>query len=151
VSVRSPRLIAGAALLAGGVVAAPLVAVPAMAADGGRPLSTMLTGEAEAPKPGDIDGEGSASLRVNVGKRQVCYELTVSGIAPAVAAHIHEAPPGVAGPVVAPLDAPTSGMSSGCTAISRDLAKDIVRNPEDYYVNVHNAEFPGGALRGQLG
>jgi hypothetical protein len=28
---------------------------------------------------------------------------------------------------------------------------ELIRNPEDYYINVHNAEFPGGALRGQLG
>jgi hypothetical protein len=149
-SVRTRRLTV-AALLAGGIVTAPLVAVPAMAADGGRPLSTMLTGEAEAPMPGDPDGEGSASLSVNVGKMQVCYELTVSGIAPAKAAHIHEAPVGVAGPVVVGLEAPTDGMSSGCVTVSREEARDIVKNPENYYVNVHNAEFPDGALRGQLG
>jgi hypothetical protein len=35
--------------------------------------------------------------------------------------------------------------------VTRQLARDIVRNPSDYYVNVHNADFPGGALRGQLG
>jgi hypothetical protein len=35
--------------------------------------------------------------------------------------------------------------------VSREEARDIVKNPENYYVNVHNAEFPGGALRGQLG
>ena len=30
------------------------------------------------------------------------------------------------------------------------LAQEILSSPEDYYVNVHNAEYPGGALRGQL-
>ncbi|MBA2263858.1 MAG: CHRD domain-containing protein, partial [Chloroflexi bacterium] len=30
------------------------------------------------------------------------------------------------------------------------LLADIEANPQNYYVNVHNAEFPGGAVRGQL-
>ena len=28
--------------------------------------------------------------------------------------------------------------------------KDIRQNPEGYYFNVHNGDFPGGAVRGQL-
>jgi hypothetical protein len=150
VSVRSRRHVAVVALL-GGIVAAPLVALPAMAADGGRPLSATLTGAAEVPGPGDPDGSGSASVRVNVGQGQVCYDLSVAGIAPARAAHIHEAPAGAAGGIVVHLAAPTNGTSSGCAEVTRELAKDILRNPADYYVNVHNADFPAGALRGQLG
>jgi len=30
------------------------------------------------------------------------------------------------------------------------VAKNILQHPEQYYVNVHNAEWPGGAVRGQL-
>jgi hypothetical protein len=150
-SVRTRRLTV-ATLLAGGIVAAPLVAVPALAADGGgRLLTTTLTGEAEVPVMGDPDGTGTASVRVNVGKMQICYTLSVSGIMDATAAHIHEAPAGMAGGVVVGLETPTDGTSSGCVTVSREEARDIVKNPENYYVNVHNAEFPGGALRGQLG
>ena len=150
-SVRSRRSSVCAALLAGGVVAAPLVAVPAMAADGGKPLSATLTGAAEVPGPGDPDGSGTASVRVNVGQQRVCVDLTVKDIAPAVAAHIHVGPAGSAGPVVVGLEPPTGGASSSCSSIDRELAKQLVRNPENYYVNVHNAEFPPGAVRGQLG
>jgi hypothetical protein len=117
---------------------------------GGVPQSATLTGAAEVPGPGDSDGSGSASLTVNQGQEEICFELSVSGIAPATAAHIHVAPAGVAGPVVVPLTPPTSGTSSGCTSVDSELVRAIRKNPEAYYVNVHNAEFPAGALRGQL-
>lgn len=118
--------------------------------DGGRPFSTTLTGAAEAPGPGDPDGSGTAKVTLNHGQGRVCFELTVSNIAPATAAHIHEAAIGVAGPVVVGLSPPTSGSSTGCVDASRELIKDIIQNPGDYYVNVHNADFPAGAVRGQL-
>ncbi len=126
--------------------AAPLAAQQ----DSGRPFTTSLEGENEAPVLGDLDGTGSATIRINPGQGQLCYDLSVSGIAPATAAHLHEAPAGSAGPVVVGLQAPTGGSSSGCITISRQLAMEIIRAPSDYYVNVHNTEFPGGALRGQL-
>ena len=144
-----------AALLLAALVALA-IAGPASAAklggadQGGRQFTTTLTGEQEVPVPGDPDGIGFATVTVNPGQGVLCYELSVSGIAPATAAHIHEAPPGVAGPVVVGLQAPTDGSSGGCVEVGRALAKDILKNPADYYVNVHNAEFPGGALRGQL-
>jgi CHRD domain len=116
----------------------------------GRTLSATLTGAAEVPGPGDPDGSGTATLTVNPGLGQICYELSVSGIAPATAAHIHGGAVTVAGPVVVPLEPPTGGTSSGCAEVSRELALAILKSPSDYYVNVHNAEFPAGALRGQL-
>lgn len=122
----------------------------ATAQDGGRKLTATLTGAAEVPGPGDPDGSGTASIRLNQGQGEVCFELTVSNIAPATAAHIHEGAADVAGPVVVGLTAPTSGTSSGCVSASEDLIKRIRQNPENFYVNVHNAEFPAGAVRGQL-
>jgi hypothetical protein len=90
-------------------------------------------------------------IRLNKGKGEVCYELTVSGIAPAIAAHIHVGPPGIAGPVLVPLAPPSSGSVSACaTGVDAELIKAIAKNPGDYYVNVHNADFPAGAVRGQL-
>jgi hypothetical protein len=128
-----------------------LVAVnAATAANGGVRLTTTLLGANEVPGPGDPDGSGTAVLRLNVGQGEICYTLTVSGIAPATLAHIHVAPVGVAGPVVVPLVPPTSGTSSACATVDRELIKAIIQNPEAYYVNVHNAEYPAGALRGQL-
>jgi CHRD domain len=126
------------------------VAVAGTAQAEGRSLSTTLTGAAEIPGPGDPDGTGTATLTVNPGLGQICYDLTVSGIAPATAAHIHVGAVTEAGPVVVPLEPPTDGTSSGCAEVSRELALAILKSPSEYYVNVHNAEFPAGALRGQL-
>ncbi len=100
---------------------------------------------------GRSDGSGTARLRVNPGTRVICYDLAVTGIEPATAAHVHVGSRDVAGPIVLALAAPTSGSSSDCTKVDRDLARDIASNPDDYYVNVHNAENPTGAVRGQLG
>jgi len=117
----------------------------------GRKFMVMLTGDQEAPNPGDPDGMGKALITINIGRGTLSYQLMVSGIEPATAAHIHEAPRGEAGPVVVGLEAPTSGSSSGTiTSLSREELKEIMKNPEDCYINVHNADFPGGALRGQL-
>lgn len=117
---------------------------------GGRPLSATLTGAAEVPGPGDPDGSGEAHITLNQGRGLVCFQLSVADIAPATAAHIHVGPVGVAGPVVVGLTPPTGGSSSGCVSADPDLIKDIKQNPEEYYVNVHNASFPAGAIRGQL-
>ena len=48
-----------------------------------------------------------------------------------------------------PVNAATVGPTC-LTGLDKNLLKDIIRNPENYYVNVHNAPFPNGAVRGQL-
>jgi hypothetical protein len=133
------------------IALAALAAAPAPAADGGRPLSATLTGAAEKPGPGDPDGMGRADLRVNLGQGEVCYDITVGKIANATMAHIHKAPADAAGPVVVTLGTPEAdGKSDGCVKADPAALKDILQNPAAYYVNVHNADFPAGAVRGQL-
>lgn len=117
----------------------------------GTPLMAHLMGENEVPVMGDPDGMGSIELTLNQGQGTITYTLHVEGIDPASAAHIHFGSAGMPGPVVVALMAPTSGMSSGVIeGVSKELIKNIRQNPEMYYVNVHNAMYPGGALRGQL-
>ena len=48
----------------------------------GRPYDVTMTGAAERPGPGDTDGTGTASFRVNAGQNQVCYTLNVSNTPP---------------------------------------------------------------------
>jgi hypothetical protein len=126
-----------------------LAAGVAMAGDvGGRPFYASLSGAAERPNPGDMDGAGTAKITINPGKSQVCWTLTATGIAPATAAHIHVGGVDDAGGVVVSLSPPTDGSSTGCAEDSDAAA--ILANPAGYYVNVHNADFPAGAIRGQL-
>lgn len=134
------------------VIALTLLSLTSIAAGGVRRFNIRMTGAAEAPGPGDPDGRGKAKLGLFLGHGEVCFLLKVSDIAlPATGAHIHQAPAGAPGPVVVALTAPNAkGFSVGCVAAERELIKDIIQNPEEYYVNVHSTEFPAGAVRGQL-
>ena len=131
------------------VIVLVVVALALPAAAGGRPLDATLTGAAEVPGPGDPDGSGSAAVTINQGLGEVCFDIAVADVDPILAAHIHDAPAGAASGVVVNFDVANNGLS-GCVDVDRDLAMAIRQNPGDYYVNVHNAAFPGGALRGQL-
>jgi hypothetical protein len=144
----SRRFIVGISLA---LALASALALTGGAMAGGRPISTALTGAAEAPGPGDPDGSGSVSLTFNAGTGMVCYDYSVTGVAPLTAAHIHVAPAGSPGPVVIPTPPTSPTGGSGCVTADRDLIVAILRNPSAYYFNVHNAEYPAGALRGQLG
>jgi hypothetical protein len=116
---------------------------------GGRPLMADLVGSTEVPNAGDPDGEGSAAVTLNQGQGEVCFDIRVSDIAPVTGAHIHVGAAGVSGPVVVSFDVPNKGLS-GCVNADPGLIKAIRQNPAAYYVNVHNADFPAGAVRGQL-
>ena len=97
-------------------------------------------------------GGGSGAVSVKVSDAgQVCWDLTTKGLTDVVAAHIHKGASGANGPPVVPFTAPdASGASKGCAAASADVAKDLVANPANYYVNVHTKTAPAGAVRGQL-
>ncbi len=111
---------------------------------------TTLRGKNEVPGPGDSNGYGQAYGTIDPESDTICYQLLMTGIAPATMAHIHEGSEPVAGPVVVNLTPPTSGDSRGCVSASGDLIDEILDDPENYYVDIHNAKFPGGAVRGRL-
>jgi hypothetical protein len=112
-------------------------------------LDTGLSGAAEVPGPGDADGEGFAFLDV-IGDGRVCVDVGVALLDRVVAAHIHRGTAGVAGPVVVTLAPPIFGFAGGCVDVATSLLDEIVANPSGFYVNVHTAGFPDGAVRGQL-
>lgn len=154
VSVRHSLLALAAGVLLG---AAPVVAAPASAAPPPSPfrsvqLAALLSGRQEVPGPGDPRGWGAASVSVSPLTGQVCYTLTVHALfGRATEAHIHVGSVGRAGGVEAELTAPGRiGVSHSCTRISTVVARQLARWPERYYVNVHTARYPSGAIRGQL-
>ena len=131
------------------LLVAAVTVFPATAAT--TKMQTQLTGAAEVPGPGAEKGVGEATLTFDSEKGQVCYMLHATGSDAPTMAHIHKGAAGAAGGVVVALAPPTSGMSEGCAPLAADALADMVAHPADYYVNVHTAAFPKGAMRGQLG
>ena len=137
--------------VAAAAVAVAVAACQSTAGPSERSVKAVMSGAQEVPGPGDTDGSGSFRATIKPGGSQVCYNLEVGGIDPATAAHIHRGAAGEAGPPVVTLEPPTHGESGACAEAGSELAAEIASAPERFYVNVHNAPFPAGAVRGQLG
>jgi CHRD domain len=126
----------------------PMVAV---AASGSMSpvVSAKLKGANEAPVKGDPNGSGLVVLHLSTTKGRACWQFSkVKNIAKPTQAHVHKGRKGASGPVVIPLG--TTYKAMGCARASRALIEAIETNPNRYYVNIHNAKYPGGAIRGQL-
>ena len=114
--------------------------------------TALLTGANETPNPADPDGVGFAVFTLDPGAGTISFTAYAQNIAAPTASHIHRGAAGVTGPVVIPFNKPfNSGVSSDTlTGIAAGLMTDIIANPPGYYFNIHNADFPGGAIRGEL-
>jgi hypothetical protein len=122
----------------------------AVAAPPDSPQIPLNTGQ-EVPAPTGGGAHGTFSYEIE--GDQLCWDLSVTGLsAPATAAHIHVGERNVPGPVVVPLtvENATSFETSGCEMPAAELLAAIEDDPSAYYVNVHNANNPGGEIRGQL-
>lgn len=135
-------------------------------------LEASLDGSAEIPASGDfseiagdVTGVGGAYVfGVDGDPNTLCYVLTVSGIqlvpvGEGMAAHIHEGAMNENGPVVAALAGPEDSNAGDCLTEGEEgkfptgemgIVQRILTSPEDFYINVHNPQFPNGAIRGQL-
>jgi hypothetical protein len=139
-----------ALLAAAGLLA--VFAVPSFAAIEKVQLVSKLSGKKEIPGPGDTDAKGEGEFKVNVPKQRFCYFVEYRDMDDASAGHIHKGDKANAGPVKIPLfEETTPSPAEGCVKNIRErLLKKIAKNPQDWYVNLHNEEFPDGAIRGQL-
>jgi len=116
-----------------------------------RKFHTSLSGSEEVPGPGDPNGWGIAKSATVPSKGKFCIAMQVGNIDPATDAHVHKAPKGQSGPVVIHLPVPNAnGYAKGCVDADMTLLQEIKDNPSNFYINVHNASYPNGAVRGQL-
>jgi hypothetical protein len=107
-----------------------------------------LKGTNEKPAA-PASNKGKVELTLNTATGKVCWDFKLTKIdGKPSQAHIHKGKAGVSGNVVVPLGA--NYKRQGCTSAAKSLVKSIAGHPGAYYVNVHNAKHPLGAMRGQL-
>jgi hypothetical protein len=126
----------------------------------------ILEGDEEVP-PVDSDAKGAAIFRTSNDGTELNYTLIVANIEDVTAAHIHLAPRGENGDIVAFLfdpEEPTEGRTNGVLAEGTITSEDLVgplaeatlselideMEAGNTYVNVHTVEHPSGEIRGQI-
>ena len=141
------------------------LALPAAVLAADEMFKAELSTAQEVPPPTVPDGyEGGGTATVTLSGDSITYHATYSGLTgPVAAAHIHYGEPGVAGPVMFPLDAEGAGAEgtlSGTLSEDDFAATDEVATYADAlaairagesYVNIHTAANPKGELRADLG
>jgi hypothetical protein len=114
-------------------------------------FTATLTGADEVPPNASI-GSGNATAIFDSTLNEFSIAGTFGGLASsATAAHVHTGPAGVAGPVFLPLvvtHATTGTVVGSTTGLNKFQIHDLLFG--NWYVNVHDVNFPGGEIRGQL-
>jgi hypothetical protein len=101
---------------------------------------------------GDPNAAAVASIRAK--DTQVGFTFIFRNLNPTLG-HIHSGARGVNGPVVVgffstPVPTTIFAISGTVTGVDAGLVSNIAANPADFYANLHSAQFPAGAVRGQL-
>jgi hypothetical protein len=131
----------------GGEIRGQIVAAQTMA------FGAFLSAADEVP-PNGSGATGQAFATLSADMTQLHFRVLVADIGMVTAAHFHEAPVGVNGPVIIPIytggpppfdeDNPAGGT---VTPTIGQIAAIMAGN---VYVNVHTATLPGGEIRGQV-
>ena len=134
--------------------------VPLLSVQAGKSKLVYLDWHQVVPSgSGDPNAYGEATINVNAGQGQLCYDMRVliyfiTSEWPPTSTGIYRAPAGENGPLVVDLDPAWGPLGdstvSGCLNIDKTLARDIQKHPTQYYVLVTDSSYPDGAVRGQL-
>ena len=115
-------------------------------------FQATLTGDNEVP-PNASMATGFGSGWLNPTTHELVWHETFTGLTlPAAAAHFHApAPPGTNAPVTVPFAGfpNTTSGSYDITVILSEL-QQMQLLAGLFYANIHNAQYPGGEIRGQL-
>lgn len=122
-------------------------------------LTATLTGSQETP-PNTSPGVGAAAFMLDDVQGTLMSAVSFAGlITPTLlddantSAHIHLAPPGVAGPIIRPYPTAPIGVTSGMfTDVWTGLTSSDITALETggTYINIHTTAFPAGEIRGQI-
>ncbi|SDL20958.1 CHRD domain-containing protein [Streptomyces indicus] len=131
---------------------------PGVTTGKGTILAASLNGANEVPTPDGKavgDKDGAALQFVKVSGDKVSFAVKWRGTAKPTALHIHQGAKGVNGGIkvdFTTLLAHSKGRSAVGTVTVEDraLLDALKSDPGGFYANLHTAEFPGGAVRGQL-
>jgi hypothetical protein len=117
-------------------------------------FSAELSGANAVGNPGDSDGWGLGV--VSLGSDSVEYYIWVTDISAPTAAHIHSGAAGLNGGVAIDFDTVFSDNGDGSYVAFGEASADsgtlasLRDDPSAFYFNVHNADHPAGAVRGQV-
>lgn len=111
-------------------------------------FAATLNGAQEVPMRSS-SATGSGTVTINAVSRQMAVVLTTTGIA-GTDAHIHQAPPGVNGPIIFPLTETPRGSGIWTATATLTEAQYNAFKAGDFYFNVHSLANVGGEIRGQI-
>jgi hypothetical protein len=130
------------------VLAGVVVVAASASGAAGTKFEVALKGTNESPAA-PASNHGTVELTLNAKTGKVCWEFKLAKIdGKPNQAHIHKGKRGVAGNVLIPLGG--TYKRQGCTSAAKATVKSVLKSPGGFYVNVHNAKHPLGAMRGQL-
>lgn len=148
---------AGSARHPGTAQAASVIGRYSKNAPGATYFTSVLTGDNEVPvkgKPAVGDKDGSALALMRIQGDEVSFAFAWTGTGTPTMAHLHQGARGTNGDVKIPffmdkLKGGTPFVFGSVKIADAGLLRSVKAHPEQFYFNLHTAEFPGGAVRGQ--